>query len=229
MTDRWKRLAPPVAGVLFVALVVLGIAMSNTPDAGSSGEKVIAYFKSHHDRSNIALLALGYGAVMAIVFFAGVGSYLRRRGSDLLATLTVVGGALLAVGLGLGAGATAALSDKTGKLTPAAAQALNQVSEDIFFVVLFGGLMIATVSMGLAMLRTKSMPKALGIVTLVVGIGAVSGIGAWFAFMATGPLVLVISGYLYQRTGQPEMITMPDVPDQRAAEAPAPRRSRAKA
>jgi len=27
----------------------------------------------------------------------------------------------------------------------------------------------------------------------------------------------VIAGYLYQRTGQPESITMPDVPDQRAS------------
>jgi hypothetical protein len=208
--------------------VVLGIAMSNTPDAGSSGTKVLAYYKSHHDRSNIALLALGYAGVMAVVFFAGIGSYLRRRGSDLLATLTVIGGALLAVGLGLGAGATAALTDKTSKLSPDAAQALNQVSEDIFFVVLFAGLMLATVSMGLAMLRTKSMPKALGIVTLVVGVGAVSGIGAWFAFMATGPLVLVIAGYLYQRTGQPDEISIPDVPGQRAAE-PAVEQAKTKA
>ena len=218
MADRWKRLVPPVAGVLFVALVVLGIALSNTPDVGSSGAKVLGYYRSHHDRTNIALLALGYGGLMAVVFFAGVASYLRRRGSEMLATLTVIGGALMAVGLGLGAGAMAALNDKTGRLSPDAAQSLNQISEDIFFVVLFAGLILATVSMGLAMLRTKSMPKALGIVTLVVGVGALTGIGAWFAFMATGPLVLVIAGYLYQRTGQQDAITMPDVPGQRSAE-----------
>ena len=228
MTDRWKRLVPPVAGVLFVGLIVVGIAISNTPDAGSSGAKVIDFYKSHHGRANASVLIFGYASVMAVVFYVGMAGYLRRRGSELLATLTVVGGVLTAVGLGLGAGSTAALADKTSKLSTGAAQALNQVSEDIFFVTLFGGLMIATLAMGIAILRTGAMPKALGIVTIVVGVVAVSGIGAWFAFMGSGPLTLVLAGYLYQRTGQPESITMPDVPEQRA-ETPAPGKSRAKA
>jgi hypothetical protein len=228
MTDRWKRLVPPVAGVLFVGLVVVGVAISNTPDAGSSGAKVIRYYQSHHGRANASVFIFGYAAVMAVVFYTGMAAYLRRRGSDLLATLTVVGGALTAVGLGLGAGSTAALADKTSKLSIDAAQALNQVSEDIFFVTLFGGLMVATLAMGIAILRTGAMPKALGIVTVVVGVVAVSGIGAWFAFMGSAPLILVLAGYLYARTGQPESVSLPEVPEQRA-EAAAPRRSRTKA
>jgi hypothetical protein len=228
MTDRWKRLVPPAAGVLFVGLMVVGIAISNTPDAGSSGAKVIAFYQSHHGRANASVLLFGYASVMAVVFYTGMAAYLRRRGSDLLATLTVVGGVLTAVGLGLGAGSTAALADKTSKLSTGAAQALNQISEDIFFITLFGGLMVATLAMGIAILRTGAMPKALGIVTVVVGVVAVSGIGAWFAFMGSAPLILVLAGYLYQRTGQPESVTLPAVPEQRAEPA-TPRRSGAKA
>jgi hypothetical protein len=228
MTDRWKRLVPPAAGVAFVGLVVVGIAISNTPDAGASGTKVIDFYQSHHGRANASVLIFGYASVMAVVFYTGMAAYLRRRGSDLLATLTVVGGALTAVGLGLGAGSTAALADKTSKLSTSAAQALNQVSEDIFFVTLFAGLMIATLAIGIAILRTGAMPKALGIVTVIVGIVAVSGVGAWFAFMGSAPLILVLAGYLYQRTGQPDEIALPEVPEQRA-EAPAPRLARAKA
>jgi hypothetical protein len=56
---------------------------------------------------------------------------------------------------------------------------------------------------------------------------AASGIGGWFAFMGSGPLILVIAGYLYQRTGQPDAITIPDVPDQRAS-APAVEAPRSK-
>lgn len=229
MTDRWKRLVPPLAGVAFVALVVVGILLSNTPDAGSSGTKVLAYYESHHGRQGLSIFLFGYAGVCAIVFYAAMASFLRRRGSDVLATLTVVGGAVMAIGLALGAGSTAALTDKTSKISPAAAQALNQVNEDIFFIALFAGLMLATLSIGISLLRTNAMPKALGIVTVIVGIGAVSGIGAWFAFMASGPLTLVLAGYLYQRTGHAEEITLPEVPEQRAEAPAAPKRTRAKA
>jgi hypothetical protein len=228
MTDRWKRLVPPVAGVLFVGLLVASIAISNTPDAGSSGAKVVAFYRSHHGRANAEILLFGYASVMAVIFYTGMAAYLRRRGSDLLATLTVMGGVLTAVGLGLVAGTTAAISDHTSKLSTGAAQALNQISEDIFFVTLFGGLMVATLAMGIAILRTGAMPKALGIVTVVVGVVAVSGIGSWFAFMGSGPLTLVLAGYLYQRTGEAESVTIPDVPGQRAAE-PAAKQAKAKA
>ena len=120
------------------------------------------------------------------------------------------------IGVGVGAAGTSLLvllAKRTDDNRRAAAAT-------IVWVMMIAGLMIATLSMGIAMLQTKSMPKALGIVTVVVGVVAASGIGGWFAFMGSGPLILVIAGYLYQRTGQPEAITIPDVPDQRAS-APA--------
>lgn len=209
-----------------VAAVVVAISLGNTPDVGSSGAKVINYYSSHHGRANADIVLLAYGSVMAVVYFAGLGSYLRRRGSDLLATLTVVGGALLAAGIAIGAGTTAAINEHPNKLGADAAQALNAVNEDIFFVIALAGLALATLATGISILRTKAMPKALGIVTVVVGVVAFSGIGSWIGFMACGPLTLVLAGYLYVCTGRPEQITMPDVPEQRA-EAPAPRRSRA--
>jgi hypothetical protein len=211
---------------MVVALVV-AITVGTTPDSGSSGAKVLAYFQSHHGRQNADVLLLAYASAMALVFYTGLASYLRRRGSDILATLTVVGGAVMAVGMALGAGSTAALTDKTSKLTPAAAQALNQVNEDIFFVALFSGLAVATLAIGISILRTKAMPKALGIITVIVGVVALSGIGSWFGFMASGPLTLVLAGYLYQRSEQ-DPITMPDVPGQRAAE-PAVEQAKTKA
>ena len=228
MADRWKRLVPPIAGVMFVALCAVGVALGSTPDSGSSGAKVLAYYQSHHGRQSAEVFLFAYAAIVALVFYAGMAAYLRRRGSAVLATLTVVGGAVAAVGFALGAGATAALTDKTSKISADAAQALNQISEDIFFIALFGGLSVATLAMGISMLRTHAMPKALAIVTVIVGVGLISGIGSWFGFMASGPLTLVLAGYLYQRNGQPESVTMPDVPEQRV-DAPAPRRSRTKA
>lgn len=216
MAQRWKRLVPPLAGVALVGLAVAGLFMSDTPDAGESGEKILAYYNSHQGRSHAALILFGYAAVMAVIFYSGVASYLRRRGAELTATLTVAGGVIFATSLLIGAGSVAALTDHTDKLTPDAAQALNSVSEDLFWVAMLAGLMIATLSMGIGMLQTKSMPKALGIVTVVVGVVAASGIGGWFAFLGSGPLILVIAGYLYQRTGESDAVTLPDVPGQRS-------------
>ena len=227
MAQRWKRLTPPLAGVALVALIVVGLFLENTPDAGVSGAKVIDYYTSHEGRAGTELILFGYAGVMAVIFYSGVASYLRRRGAELTATLTVAGGVLFGASLCLASGTVAVLLDSTDKLSPDAAQALNSVSEDLFWVTMIAGLMLATLSMGIAMLQTKSMPKALGIATVVVGVVAASGIGGWFAFMGSGPLILVIAGYLYQRTGQPEAITIPDVPDQRASE-PAAETSKSK-
>jgi hypothetical protein len=229
MTDRWKRLVPPVAGVALVAGLVAAVIIGNTPDAGSSGTKVVNYFTSHHGRTNADVVLLAYSSLMAVVFYTGMATYMRSRGADMLATITVVGGAILATGLGIAAGATEAVNDHTSKLSTGAAQALNNINEDIFFVAVFGGLALATLAMGISFLRTNAMPKALGIITVIVGVVAVSGIGSWFGFMGAGVLNLVLAGYLYQRTGRPESITIPDVPDQRAAEPATPKRSRAKA
>jgi FtsH-binding integral membrane protein len=217
MAQRWRRLTPPLAGVALVALVVVGLLMQDTPNVDASGAKVLDYYTSHEGRTGASLIIFGYAGVMAIVFYSGVATYLRRRGAELTATLTVAGGVVFGASLCLASGTAAVLIDEPDKMSPDVAQALNRVSEDLFWVMMIAGLMIATLSMGIAMLQTKSMPKALGIATVVVGVVAASGIGGWFAFMGSGPLILVIAGYLYQRTGQPEAITLPDVPDQRTS------------
>src|SRR3954453_17090502 len=121
MAQRWKRLVPPLAGVALVGLALAGLFMSDTPDAGDSGTKILAYYNSHQGRSGAALILFGYAAVMAVIFYSGVASYLRRPGAELTATLTVAGGVIFATSLLIGAGSIAALTDNTDKLTPDAA------------------------------------------------------------------------------------------------------------
>src|SRR4051812_46170333 len=175
MVDRWKRLAP-LSGVVFVALVTVAISTGNPPDTDEGGAKAIAYFASHRGLTWAQILMLGYAGLFAVVFYSSVASFLRRHGADLTATLIVVGGALMAVALAIGAGATAAIVEHPKRLSPDAAQALNLLQSDIFFVALFMGLTLVTLAMGVAMLRTKALPKALGIVTVIVGVVAISGI-----------------------------------------------------
>lgn len=230
MTDRWKRLVPPVAGVGLVGCVVTCfVLMGGSPSAGDSGAKVLAWFTAHHDRANVAAYFFAYACATTVVFYAGMASYLRRRGSQMLSTVTIAGGVVMASGMAVAAGLLGAITDHTSKLGDNTLQALNQIGSDAPFLALIVGSAVATLAIGIASLRTQAFPKALGIVTVIVGVVQVLGPISWFGFMATGPLTLVWAGYLYQRTGQPDAITLPDVPEQRAETPAAPRRARAKA
>jgi hypothetical protein len=226
MVDRWKRIAP-LAAVPVVGLMITALALPSTPDSTASGAKVLAFAQHHRASITASALLIAYAGALSVLYFSSLAGYLRSRGSQQLATTTMVGGGLFAAGLLVAAGSAATLSDAPHHLSADAAQALNVVGSDLFAPLLFGGLGIAVLSSGVAMLRTKSMPKALGIVTVIVGVAAMTGILSWFAFMASGLLLLVTAGYLYQRIGQPEQITIPDVPAPRAdTEATTPTRSR---
>jgi len=220
MTDRYKRLATPASAVVMVGGVLTALLMPQTPDSTASGEKVIAFFHAHHTAMYVAAFSVAYAAVAAVLFFVLVASYLRTRGSQVLAATTAVGAAVLASGLLLGAGTLLAANDAPGRMTADVAKTLNIIQDDVFVLAMIAGLGIAVLSIGVASLRTKALPKWLGIITTVVGVVALSGIGSWFGFIASGLLVLVIAGYVYDGLGKPAQITMPDVPVQATAEAP---------
>jgi hypothetical protein len=209
MNARARRLAP-FAGYLMVALLVVVLSLPSSPDSTDSGAKVIAFFQSHKTSSQVSDFLLAYAAIAAIVYFTALAGFLRSRGSQLLASLTVAGSVIFAAGLCVGAGLNAALADNPRRLSTPAAQAINVLGSNMFAVILFTGLALATTSAGIAMLRTKSLPTALGVVTVIVGVVAGTGFLSWFAFMATGPLTLVIAAYLYKRSERTAEITLPD-------------------
>lgn len=225
MTDRWKRIVPPLAGVGLVVGFVLSLSiLSNSPGAGDSGAKVARYFASHHGRAETTAVLFTYAAGMALVYFIGMAAYLRRCGSQILAALTTAGGIVMATGMMVAAGTLAATIDRMGKLDDSTLQTINQLGSDLPWIAVVGGSAIATLSIGIASLRTQAFPKALGIITVAVGVVGITGIGSWFALMGTGPLTLALAYYLYERTGRPETITMPDVPAQRDVAAETPKR-----
>jgi hypothetical protein len=210
MNARARRLAP-FAGYLMVALIVVVLTTTgSTPDAKDSGAKVIAFYQHHKTSTHVGDFLLAYAALAAVVYFTAVAGFLRSRGSQLLAS-TIVGGAILmAAGLCVAAGLNEALADQPSRLTAASAQALNLLSNDLIGILLFAGLALATTSAGVAMLRTKSLPTALGVVTTIVGVAFATGFASWFAFMATGPLTLVVAAYVYSRSARPSEISLPD-------------------
>ena len=220
-----------MAGVVVVGLVVTSIAIGpSSPSTNASAATIRHYWSSHQGRASLQIACMLYAAVFAIVYFASVARYLRSRGADVLAQVIVAGGILMVAGIVVGAGTMALFTDHFSTLgkSDATVQTLNAISEDLWWPLLVVGSTIATLAIGVSALRTRALPKWVGIVAVIDGIGGLSGVGSWFAFMASAIVTLLVAYVVYQRLGQPQSITMPDVPGQRAvAETPASETSKA--
>jgi hypothetical protein len=203
--------------VVFVGLLVTLLFLPSSPDTAAPSAKIITFYRHHHTQVYVMAALVAYAGAAVVLYLTSVAAFLRRRGSDLLATTINIGAAVCASGLLLASGALMAANDGPQTFPPDVARTFNILQSDLFWPMALGGLAIATISMGVAMLRTGALPKALGIVTTIVGVVACTGFASWFAFMASGPLTLVIAGYVYSRSGRPEAITMPDIPATRTA------------
>ena len=201
MMDRWSRLSW-LTGVVFVALLVASFSVSgNSPGSDESGAKVISFYRDHQNAQRASAI-LGALAVVFFLFFAGA---LREhlRGSDRasgLATTGFGGAVLIAVGGASFSGFSFALADVPDKLSPAAAQALNLLSNDFFFPFVTGVAVFAIAS-GLAITRYALLPRWLGWVALLIGVVAVTPIG-FFSFFALMAWVLVVSILVFVRLGR---------------------------
>ena len=197
-TQGWHRLAPLV-GVLFVVLVVLAFVVGGeTPDINDSPQKILNYYNNHDSKQMFASALLAWGSV-AFLFFLGIlRSVLRAAegGISRLASVAFAGGILLAAGMLSFAGFTFTLADAADHLTPAAAQALNALNGDFFFL-LAAGLGALMISTGIVAIRSRVLPAWLGWVTLLIGIAAITPAG-FFAFLAFGLWSLIVSVLLWR-------------------------------
>ena len=105
MSDRLSRFAP-LTGLVFVVLAVVStLTEKESPEAGVSGAKVIAFYEANH--SNVKSSAFIF--VLAFLFFlffaASLRGYLRRTpAAEPLSALVLAAAAVLTVGVTLFAG-----------------------------------------------------------------------------------------------------------------------------
>jgi hypothetical protein len=191
----------PLAGVVFVALLVVTIVTSNnTPDTGATGEAVIKFYKDNQNQQRLSNLLGAYGVVFFLIFANVLRAHLRPSSPD-LATLGFAGAILIGVG---GASFSAfgfALSDVPDKLNPGAAQALNVLGSDFFFPIAIGTSLFLFTA-GLAVIRGRSLPVWLGWIALPIGVIAVTPIG-FVAFVGLMAWVLVTSILMFIRNRRP--------------------------
>src|SRR6185295_2572953 len=93
------------------------------------------------------------------------------------------------------------LGDAADDLPASAVLTLNALNSDLFFP-LAVGTAVFNLGLALAVLRHGALPRALGWLALVIGIVALTP-GGFFAFLATGIVIVWASIVLAQRAAGP--------------------------
>ena len=172
MSDRLSRFAP-LTGVVFAVLVAVALVTEKeTPEAGASGAKVLAFYAANHAdvKKTGTMVALAF--VFFLFFAASLRGYLRRTpAAEPLSALVLAGSVLLTAGFAIFIGIKFALAENYTVLQPVAAQTLNVLSNELFFPVAIGACVFG-IAAGLAILRGGGLPKWLGWVIIVAGIAA---------------------------------------------------------
>lgn len=190
----------PLTGVAFVVVLIVGaIIGGEPPDADSPVREIIDHYTDNETAIEVASF-VGAAAAVLLVFF---GAYLRSVLSaaegpgGMLSALTLVGTAVIAVGLAIDITISIALAEAVEDIEPAAVQAL-QALWDNDFVPLALGALVFLISTGLSIVRHGALPKWLGWIALVLAVVGFTPIG-FIAFIGTGLWIAVVSVLLALR------------------------------
>lgn len=197
--SRWAPLTGIVAAALMAAAVLLS---GETPDTGDGGQRILDFYSSNESDQTASAILLGYGSLFLIFFASSLRSGLRRANPDAEgpATLAFGGGLLMATGLMLLAGITAAFVQNTDALDPIAAQAVNALNDGIWMPFI-AGQSVFLLGSGVAILRGGSLPSWLGWVAIVLGVVSTTPVG-FFAFFVTLVWIVVVAVLLTRRASQ---------------------------
>lgn len=201
MSDRWGRFVP-LTGVVFVALLIASnVLVGTAPESSDSAAKVIAFYQAHRTKIEVSSFLTGLSLFFGLFFYASLRDYLfLSRTAARLATTAFGGAVLFAVGGSLAAGLQFALADVPSKLSPAAAQALNVLENDLALFALTAGIAVLLMAAGIAILRSRLLPAWLGWVAIVIAVVGLTPAG-FFAFFGAGVWTLIASVLIYMRSG----------------------------
>jgi hypothetical protein len=201
MSDTWARRAPWTGIAAAVCALIAVIIGGESPDFDASPVDIVNFYNDQAAQLITAgLIAL---AALFFVFFAGT-LRARMREAESASTLTLVGGAIFAIGLAIFAGLQFALADLVNSdkaIDPGALQALNALDSDLFFPSVLG-LAVFYFSTAFAVLSTSALPRWWGWVTLALAILSVLGPLGFLAFVLTLPWIFVSAILLLRADAQ---------------------------
>ena len=195
----------PLTGILFVVLVIVAFAVSGeTPDVNDSPQSVVSFYVDNDAEQQLSASLLALGCVAFLFFLSALRRALRVVAGDEgeLSTVALLGGLMIVVGASLFAGIGFTLGDAADDLPVEAVLTLNALNSDLFFPIAVGTA-VFNLGLALAVLRHGGLPRPLGWLALVIGVVGLTP-GGFFAFLATGIVVVWASVVLAQRAAGPE-------------------------
>jgi hypothetical protein len=196
--ERWERLAP-WSGVIGVVLVLLGAIVQGSadrPGEDATAQDALNYFEGDQGAVVGGSFLVALGLLFVLWFLGSLRSRLAwaEGGVMRLASVAFAAGVmmvtlLLAAVAPEMAGAFAV--EDEGTLDPAAAQALFEVGEGLFFLAWFpaAALLAAT---AIVTLRTGVFPWWLGWVSLVMAVGLIIPWIGWAVFLFLLPVWIIL-------------------------------------
>jgi hypothetical protein len=190
----------PLTGVAFIVLAIIGFIVGGEPkDASHPAGEIVDWYVDNKDSVEVGAF-IGVAATVLLVFF---GAYLRNvlraaaGGTDMLSLVSFIGVVVVAVGFAIDATISIALAERADDIDPIAVQSLQALWDNDFVPIALGILLFLWAT-GIAVIRTRALPKWIGWIMIVLGVVALTPIG-FASFIGTAALILVISILLAAR------------------------------
>lgn len=194
----------PLTGILFVVLVIVAFVVGGeTPGTDDSAQTIVSFYVDNDSEQSVASALLALACVAFLFFLGSLRRTLRAVAGDEggLSTVAMLGGLMIVVGASIFAGIGFTLGDTADQLPASAVLTLNALNSDLFFPLAIGTA-VFNLGLALAVLRHGGLPRPLGWLALVVGIVGLTP-GGFFAFLATGIVVVWASVVLAQHAAGP--------------------------
>ena len=206
----WFQLCT-LLGVLGVVVITVGLVTSPSGQPGdkASGRQVLAWFAAHHGAQQVSNHIIAIGVVLLVFFFSML---IRWNGARALwASLAGLAGFIIAVsGFAFSGGVNGMLIGGYTDYSTQTAQTLNVFMQDFFLPVIVG-LGITAVGFGIAFLLSHELPKWVGIIGIIFGVGvALPSVAAFIALLGIIAWVLLVSIWLCAK--RPAM-SLPSTPE----------------
>jgi hypothetical protein len=196
--ERWS----PLAGVVAVALWIVGIALQKAPD--TSSDKTDADILSVYQHHSNQILVSSWLFMLGCVFFIWFAGQLRSRlaetegGTNTFATIAF-GAAVASAALGiLLMGGPVAVAINKNDVSPATAGALTHIG-DAFFVGVEMTLIAMFVAVAVIALRTGIFPRWWAVLMLIVAVVLVIGPIGWAAVIFATPIWTLVTTWMLLR------------------------------
>ena len=194
--DRFLPLAGVLAGLVLVAVNVL---TWDSPDSTDAAD-LAAYGSSHETRVMVAGFGMAYVAVLLAFFAVALRGAIRAGEAEesTYSSVAFAGGLMVATAAALWSYVSLTTLSSITDGNAAAVSAMVHFSALSWLPWLIGSAVLY-LSVGIGALRTAAMPRWLALVTTVLGVLCLTGVGGIAVYLAT-PFWLVVSGaVLYQR------------------------------